>query len=421
MIRQTGKKIKLNTLFYTLSILGILLFFGYAFIKKDNTSFSWLVMENNSHLQFSDYFRHIGHASHRASLYSLEPDSIFPAFGYVMYYILWRINPFEGEFHVWSDWTVAAETPYNLLIFLMYCIVNTLLFFRAIQLYFTDTHDAHPMLFSLTALFPLPFLSAAIERGNSVWLVLSLMILALAYKDSSSKIEREAALILIAVCAGLKIYPAVFGLLYLKEKRWKEAMRLLLYGLLLFFVPFAFFGGLFGIKVFFENLLTHTSNLNMRWTSVTGFLSDLLYSKYGWDGMLKAQRIGPKLSFILLLLLFIFAFFSVERWRARLFLSMITVIIFADSHRYTAVYLLLPLLEFLRQYGNRNLSETDPNVIFTTILFSQIFSIPALFLIIPSLSSIYIEKVLFTEIFLLLMFTTGTELAALRRKKSPER
>ena len=34
------------------------------------------------------------------------------------------------------------------------------------------------------------------------------------------------ALVLIAVCTGLKIYPAILGMLYIQEKRYAEAARL---------------------------------------------------------------------------------------------------------------------------------------------------------------------------------------------------
>ena len=65
---------------------------------------------------------------------------------------------------------------------------------------------------------------------------------ALYLKDRSSAASREAALILIAMAAGIKLYPAIIGVIYLREKRFKEAIRLVIYGLIIFLVPFAFCG-----------------------------------------------------------------------------------------------------------------------------------------------------------------------------------
>ncbi|MBQ9783212.1 MAG: DUF2029 domain-containing protein [Clostridia bacterium] len=49
---------------------------------------------------------------------------------------------------------------------------------------------------------------------------------------------------MIAVAAGIKLYPAIFGLLYVKEKRWSETLRLIAYGVLFFVVSFAFLADL---------------------------------------------------------------------------------------------------------------------------------------------------------------------------------
>ena len=94
----------------------------------------------------------------------------------------------------------------------------------------------------------------AIERGNMSLLVLILLMYAMALKDSAKSWEREVALLLFAVAAALTLSPAVFGLLYLISKRYKEAARLIIYGVLLFFLPFVFFQGVLGFQIFLHNL-----------------------------------------------------------------------------------------------------------------------------------------------------------------------
>lgn len=96
------------------------------------------------------------------------------------------------------------------------------------------------------------FIFGVTERGNSVMIVCILLMLALDLRKSRIAWHRELALVMIAIAAGVKIYPAVFGCLYLFEKQWKQAGRLLCYGILCFFMPFLFFGGTDGMVQFFR-------------------------------------------------------------------------------------------------------------------------------------------------------------------------
>lgn len=106
----------------------------------------------------------------------------------------------------------------------------------------------------LCILFSVPLLFGAVERGNLTMYVAALVLIAAQLRNSKDPFQREVALFLIAIAAGLKFYPAFMGLLYLQEKRYKEAGRLIVYGAVCVFVPFAFFGGLDGLKLLLSNL-----------------------------------------------------------------------------------------------------------------------------------------------------------------------
>ena len=64
----------------------------------------------------------------------------------------------------------------------------------------------------------------AIERGNPVFPVTVMTLWALYLQNEEEAWKKELALILIAAAAGFKIYPAIFGLLYIKEKRFPETV-----------------------------------------------------------------------------------------------------------------------------------------------------------------------------------------------------
>lgn len=71
---------------------------------------------------------------------------------------------------------------------------------------------------------------------------------------------RELALICLACAAAMKLYPALFGLLLLSDKKYKEAVRAVIYGIVLLVVPFFFMGGVGQIPQMLKNSLTLNNN-----------------------------------------------------------------------------------------------------------------------------------------------------------------
>ena len=80
------------------------------------------------------------------------------------------------------------------------------------------------------------------ERGNVIYLAVIGMVCFIEHYQSENKVLREWAFIALAFAAAIKGYPAIFGILLIWEKRWKEAIRLMIYGLLFCFGPFALIG-----------------------------------------------------------------------------------------------------------------------------------------------------------------------------------
>ena len=81
------------------------------------------------------------------------------------------------------------------------------------------------------------------ERGNILLLTFVLVLIFLVFGDSPSRTRRELALLALAAAAALKLYPAIFALFLLRDKRYRELGRVILYFLLLSVLPTFFFGG----------------------------------------------------------------------------------------------------------------------------------------------------------------------------------
>lgn len=80
-------------------------------------------------------------------------------------------------------------------------------------------------------------------------------------KDSEKRWVREIGYLCLAFAAALKVYPAIFGFVLIKEKKYKEAFRLAIYGIAVFIISFLLFceEGIAGIPLFLGNLLGWSS------------------------------------------------------------------------------------------------------------------------------------------------------------------
>ena len=96
-------------------------------------------------------------------------------------------------------------------------------------------------LLGLALLISMPVMFS-FERGNQINLAFALTMFFVAYYNDERKNMKELALISLALSASLKLYPAVYGFILVKEKKWKETFRLFIYGVCAFFLPFLVYG-----------------------------------------------------------------------------------------------------------------------------------------------------------------------------------
>jgi hypothetical protein len=216
-----------------------------------------------------------------------------------------------------------------------------------------------------------PFFAGAYERGNSVMIVVVLLLIALNWRDSESMVKRELAMILIAICAGIKIYPAIFGLLYLKEKRWKETLRLVLYGIVFFFGPFVFFLGKNGFLLWLSNVLEITKTDSVgRVEYIKGVFCTIFY----WITGDAHETICDSISILFLLFMIFLAFLSNSRNRTVFFLCAAMAFFPINAFRYTQCYLAIPLIIELMEHGEEKTGKSMPTL--ETTFFGLLFTIP---------------------------------------------
>lgn len=365
-MKSIGRKPTLYDLFVATSIIGTISFVVYA-VFAGAKAFDWIVMCNESSWQFGDYFGHMTLVQDMKHLYASVRDDwgVFPPLAYMLYRFLHALTARDGNF---------AETPaeyqeqdYALLVFLFSVTFLTLAFLYAVKIWNRKRYKA---LF-LCLLTSVPFLAGCYERGNSCLIVVVLLLIATKWKDDDSKAKRELALLAIAVCAGLKIYPAVFGLPYLKERRWKEAVRLTIYGVVLFFVPFVFFGN----GAFFEWLRNMTTTFGMtgegRIQFVKGVANTLVWMFVGRTG---DGTPGAVAAFAFLALMIFLAFRARTVGKTTFFLCAAMTFFPTNAFRYTLCYLSIPLVIELSERGSEGIGKNFETI--ETATYGLLFTIP---------------------------------------------
>ncbi len=361
------KAVRKIDLFIIISFFFTALFFILLIATKGDIA-RWLVMENEFDFSFTDHFRHIAFASDRLNFYFNTYDATFPAFAYILYYLLVLIDPPSVPWDV-NGWKDARDYGFNLLAYIMLTLILVLVFKLLIDKCLPEEGATRTTLFAAALILSAPFMSGAIERGNISFLTAVMVLAALYLKDKDSPVCREAALILIAFAAGLKIYPAIAGFIYIKEKRWKEGVRLLIYGLTVFLVPFAFVGGIPALIRYLQVLFFFENQGYCSWTNIRNFLlsiSDVLGQYENSAYFVKYFKIAENLYLIFCL---VSLFRTKEKWKYALYTAGVMALYVPYSYRYVSVYMSIPLVMYLMEKP-----EDQKNIY--CILFALIFTVP---------------------------------------------
>ncbi|MCR5509449.1 MAG: DUF2029 domain-containing protein [Lachnospiraceae bacterium] len=419
---------KMLTPFNIFAAMVLLGFAGYLFYayRYGSTVTDFFVMENTD-LKFCDFRMHVEFVGDPKNLYSraIFGAGCFPPLSYLMYYFASRILTRGGAVPgITLDFNTA---PYAFLVIVYYTLAVSFLLFLGISLWGDDKKRAAVLFICL--MISVPFFAGGVSVANSTLMVMALMLIALKLKDSESRFLRELALIIIAVCAGFKIYPAVFGLYYLLEKRFKEAIRLTIYGIVLFFSPFALFGGLEGFgKWLFNVRSTMSFNDYGRIQCIRELI--VTVTTYLHIDHLVPHIIVSITPYLFVVLMIALASLTKNRYRRLFFLCAIMSFFPTNAYRYTLCYLSLPfIVYFMDKAGIEDAGEVrkNPGVAeyIETVLFSLVYALPCIFGKIMQFEPTYeiytltyVEIRVYVAAYLLLAFITIHEICVLIRSRN---
>lgn len=274
---------------------------------------------------------------------------IYPPLINVIYGIFGRLIPKS----IMNAGTVAvrASIP-GVLAFGVFCVLTAIVSVVAIAGIKGYTKKEKWFL-GLGLCFTLPAVFC-LERGNSVWLCVAFTMIFVNWYDSPKKLKRAAAILSLAIAASIKIYPAAFGLLLIRHKKWKEALKAIIAGVLVMFVPFVFFTKENrSVTLWISNII----NCNKEFQNIgLGLKLNLSNTMQFFEELWGVGLSGFTTVLTIAILVFdcVMVAFNrkLDEWKAIALLSLLMILIPGFSWTYTMLFIIIPLVIFLGKDNN---------------------------------------------------------------------
>ena len=256
---------------------------------------------------------------------------------------------FAKQIPVEADGGFNFSAPVNDILFLAYMLVAISAFINLLNSAKAG-NGFEKAFFGTIVLLSAPFIYM-FERGNIIFVALLFLMAFVFGKDSKNKYIRELSYICLGIAAALKIYPAVFGLLLIKDKNYKAAIRATLYGIAFFVIPFFAYNGIADIYRMYADI--KVAENQFAGTGVGGKVNlsatiSVIIGLLGIDYMAPIiQRIFVVLPYIYMIIAVIACMFHKSKWKISTLLVSMIILVPSFSFVYTLIFFIIPLVSFL--------------------------------------------------------------------------
>lgn len=372
MVKERIRNIEILDIFLLIS-LGITFLFVVGNALNGGIFWNKLVMDST--FLFSDFFYHIAGSSDTSIMYSYGDPYSFPPFCYLLYTVLWSLNPYKDSETI-LNWRNYRDYDNMLVVFVMYNILCIILLLYCIREYMKKNGFKYDVLLPVALVFSYPMMCTSIQRGNVCLLVAILFSFAWLWMDDKSKMKQEIALVLFACCAGFKLYPAIFGIIYVKRKEWKKVGRLIVYGIIAVFAPFFIIGGGEGAKDLYKTLTGFATYIDPDRANTVCGMGKWLGLKLDMTEAM-AESFGIGINYVFFVGMILMFFIAKKKWQESLFLTAILVHFIPSNYEYTSSYYLVVLLLFLQENKGQLFDKSRKekcHLIIHGLLFALLFS-----------------------------------------------
>lgn len=169
------------------------------------------------------------------------------------------------------------SVPFGMVSYMFLLLLMSLLFWHSL---YKLNKKKYLSSWSFVLLFFSSIFIFSIERGNLIILSAACINYFLAFHEDTNKKKVYFALFSLVIATILKIYPAIFGLLLLREKRYRDILFCFAIGIPMVFLPYlAFKGGFSDIPVHFSNIVNMQGDFSYHWVDSFGIpkLNSMLY------------------------------------------------------------------------------------------------------------------------------------------------
>ena len=292
--------------------------------------FTGIFFSNGTDL-FMDYFNSIRDVFQGIGVYT-ERHVIYPPMANLIFLLCLRFVPDEYAATSFNDRYLWVNYPSAILSCLLFILIFAVLFLLLCQRHMRFNGKTK-LLFSFFLLANVPMLYL-LERGNIILISTLFTGIYIFTYDSKSKLARELGLFSLAFAFSIKLYPAALGWMLIADKRYKEALRCVIYGILLLIIPSFFFGGPKCLIWMMENIFSFSSGNS------------------GWDTISHAVHIPVivlKIIFYIVILtgivfFILSSFFQKERWKVWTFAYSIISLIPSLNSMYGWTFFIIPLI-----------------------------------------------------------------------------
>ena len=325
----------------TFTLLQLPIYEGKAFFT---------LLHPNPEDTFMDFFNSVHEAANSADPYT-QRGVIYPPLTYLFYRMCAMVLPGGQTALQWRN------SQQGLLLILAITVLTMVALYRTLRS--EDKRFNRTVLWVLLGTVPFWY---ALERGNLILQSLVFVAYFIRHYRSESKVKRELALISLAISAAIKIYPALFGVLLLLNKQFKEAVRCILYGLIAVFAPFAIFGGMDAIAALVGNIANANDAMAIRgWGYKVNLQNTMEFLAESFHVGIRGTRWAKALMGVMLIFTLLF---TRKDWQRYMALTGAVVLYPAFSYTYTLIFAVIPLLTFLRE---------APRASLRNLLFSLLF------------------------------------------------
>jgi hypothetical protein len=338
---------KINYIYTSIIIISLIFF--WLFLIKDGTASKQLdLFFQRCADAFADFTNIVGYSAER-DVYNNEVygfgQKAYPALSYVIAYLFSRMGDTPPLYR-----DIIYQNQF-MVVFFLFLSMQLVILFSVIL----SGIKAGGVLYRNITAFSIVFsgeMMLLVERGNLFIICIITLSIFVFTIDSKSAFVREMALLCLAISAAFKVIPAVFGVYLIYKKRYKEAIRCTIYGVILFVLPFFFFnGGLSNIGLMFRNMKAFFSEYSdldgIDFKSLVYQFITVIDPEYSFSELLAGIIRGLGLA----LSAFLVVIGGLHKRKFELVLTMTIPLLFvpAYSNRYGLLFLIPALICFLNE------------------------------------------------------------------------